>query len=531
MGYAIFLCANACSVAAGIVVGNQSALNEILVDSLFDMFAAVLYPILVLFYSANSFDFDRELFSINVEVLPAGSFECNARLFADPAERALFITSLNSLRILTFADLVLRLSMNFSFCLRFITVINLMVETAQTQKIRQSPWEALAQQFHQQRRVPKPVAAAFVAFGAAIVVYTQRSISISQTACSPYPECVAFAYQWGSGELCPCRTFVDVYRTPQTLKEWAEPIDVSETVNALSRAGMLQNLQLINRGLTRWPEGLRTCKNLQYLSLIYTETEELPEWAKDWTNLQFLLIEGKQLRPSLTYLPVELFSDMPYLQMIHIGAHAKLLSIPRLLGVPNLQSLTLAALYSVTEIPSFERVPKLQHLALPYMEALQTLPDMTPLQNLIDFSIFSITPVCCNGFMGKCDPADWFCVGNPMIDVPPSVCLGEGSPRPSVASQEVFKKFAPSLCLRSGFDIARTVDFLTPSMIEVCDGVSYRRCEYPPQSGRFGICMNNRLQVLMCMVNDDYIRLRQVQIQRKVGPPCDAIEEAWLGCG
>lgn len=42
--------------------------------------------------------------------------------------------------------------------------------------------------------------------------------------------------------------------------------------------------------------------------------------------------------------------------------------------------------------------------------------------------------------------------------------------------------------------------------------------------------MNSRLQVLSCILNDDYVRLRKVQIQKKVGPPCDIVVEAWLGC-
>lgn len=136
-----------------------------------------------------------------------------------------------------------------------------------------------------------------------------------------------------------------------------------------------------------------------------------------------------------------------------------------------------------------------------------------------------------NGFRGTCNPADWFCAGNSVFEVPPSPCLDEKSPLPTLATQRVLERFNATLCIRSGFDKAKIVDFLSQSQIEVCGGVPYRRCEFPPNSGKFGICINFRLQALMCVVNDDYVRLRKVQIQRNVGPPCDVVEEAWLGCG
>jgi hypothetical protein len=242
---------------------NPCADNNFLCS--FDLVAAVIYPILVLIYSFRRFHFDHDLFGIFLEVLPPGSFECSARLFADPAERELFIASLNSLRILSYTDLVLRLCMNLSFCHRFLTVVDLMVETASTQRTGTSRRESLAQMFRHQRRVPKPAAALFAAFAVAVVAYTQTSIASSHAACTPHPECVVYAYQWDAGDLCPCRTLVDIYRTPLTFQEWSEPVDVYEKVKTLSQAGMLQNLQLINRALRSWPEELQNCKNLQYM--------------------------------------------------------------------------------------------------------------------------------------------------------------------------------------------------------------------------------------------------------------------------
>jgi hypothetical protein len=39
--------------------------------------------------------------------------------------------------------------------------------------------------------------------------------------------------------------------------------------------------------------------------------------------------------------------------------------------------------------------------------------------------------------------------------------------------------------------------------------------------------MNNRLQALICMVNDDYIRLREVQIQRSLGRRVMSKKRGW----
>ncbi|GMF42117.1 unnamed protein product [Phytophthora lilii] len=212
---------------------------------------------------------------------------------------------------------------------------------------------------------------------------------------------------------------------------------------------------------------------------------------------------------------------MPFLQVLHLGVPPTLPRVPPLNGVPSLQSLTLAGLYLVTEIPSFEKVPKLQRLMLPHMDSLQTIPDMAPLKNLASFMIMSICPACCNGFIGHCDPTDWFCVGNPDIGVAASTCLAGNTSQPTSATASMLQRFAPTVCIRSGFDLSKTVELLSRDQVEICGGVPYRRCEYPRNSGKIGMCINNRLQVLMCMVNDDYIRLRKAQIQRKIGPVCE----------
>jgi hypothetical protein len=71
---------------------------------------------------------------------------------------------------------------------------------------------------------------------------------------------------------------------------------------------------------------------------------------------------------------------------------------------------------------------------------------------------------------------------------------------------------------------------LTREKIDMCGGIRYRQCEYPVGSGQVGICYNNRMQVLSCVVSPLYIGLRRAQIAAKVGPACDSAVEEWLGC-
>jgi hypothetical protein len=78
-----------------------------------------VYPILVLVYCYCTFNFDHAVFKTYLEKLPPSSFEHQARVFADPAEVALFRLSFDSLRIHTLLELALRIGMNLSFCYRF----------------------------------------------------------------------------------------------------------------------------------------------------------------------------------------------------------------------------------------------------------------------------------------------------------------------------------------------------------------------------------------------------------------------------
>ncbi|ETN03327.1 hypothetical protein PPTG_16357 [Phytophthora nicotianae INRA-310] len=79
-GWVAFISCNCLSCALNILLNKHSALTEILVDSIFDLIATIVYPILILIYCYHNFQFDHEVFRTYVEVLPPGSFEIIARL-------------------------------------------------------------------------------------------------------------------------------------------------------------------------------------------------------------------------------------------------------------------------------------------------------------------------------------------------------------------------------------------------------------------------------------------------------------------
>ncbi|KAF4034682.1 hypothetical protein GN244_ATG13338 [Phytophthora infestans] len=127
-GFAVFTALNSLLCAIEIINHRFTAFAEILIDSLFDLCAAVLFPIVVLFFSAKNFDFDRAVFHINMELLPVGSFERRARMFANPTEIELFRVSFNSLRIRTVSDYFLRIGMNLGFSHRFKRVVEVLIQ-------------------------------------------------------------------------------------------------------------------------------------------------------------------------------------------------------------------------------------------------------------------------------------------------------------------------------------------------------------------------------------------------------------------
>ncbi|KAL4124387.1 hypothetical protein PRIC2_007985 [Phytophthora ramorum] len=303
-GYAVFAALNSLFCAVEIISHRYTAFAEILIDSLFDLCAAVLFPIVVLVYSAENFDFDRAVYQINVEELPVGSFERRARMFASPTEIALFRVSFDSLRIRTVSDFFLRIGMNIGFSYRFKRVVEVLIQMQSLRQQHQGKKKgSLGQQSMLlespkaengsrscQRAAPKSAAILFIVYSIGVIAITQQAVSASQKACYFHPECVVFAYRWYDTEFCPCRALIDGNRAPKTYYEWTHPVDATKTVKDLAATGTLEMIQLINRQLTVLPDELRDCHNLNFLSLINCAIEELPTWAKDFRKLQYLWV-------------------------------------------------------------------------------------------------------------------------------------------------------------------------------------------------------------------------------------------------
>ncbi|KAE9274321.1 hypothetical protein PF008_g29624 [Phytophthora fragariae] len=292
-GYALFGAANSLSCAINILSDRVSVLTEVLIDSIFDLSAAVLFRITTLVFCYYNFEFDRKAYLTYMKILEPGSFEHIARLFADQAEIALFRVSFDSLRFSSVLDLVIQISMHLAFCYRIKRMMEVMIwrqhhAWISGRTLRKSsgsivPIETCLQ-------VPKAAAAVFLLYSVAAVVVTQQSVSQSIAVCSAYPECVVHAYQWTNDGPCPCLIFIDVNKSPKTYEEWNYPPDAYAALKAVSRFGVLESIQVINRHLLEFPEELRSCSKLKSIQLMYTSVEIVPQWAGEFKHLETLCV-------------------------------------------------------------------------------------------------------------------------------------------------------------------------------------------------------------------------------------------------
>ncbi|KAL3657656.1 hypothetical protein V7S43_017458 [Phytophthora oleae] len=532
-GWAAFISCNCLSCVQNILLDRYSALIEILVDSIFDLIATIVYPLLVLIYCYYNFHFDHNVFRTYTQVLPPGSFEIIARLFADPAQVELFRINFNSLRDQTPLLLVIHLLMNLSFWHRFKGIIEVMVRTN-----RRLVYPRRQTKFHarHRNRVPKPFALCFTVLSALVLPFAHYAIQNSRTACGPYAECLVYAYRFPwtyiSETVCPCRSLVDIDRGPKAFSEWVNPVDVTEQVKTLAASGDLKVLRLMNRQLIELPNELRNCQ-LEHLSLIYTSTNSFPDWTSNWKSLEFLHVEGKQGSENLVYLPKDLFSNMPHLLFLHFALHPSLESLPTLDGTPKLQTLELAHLFGLTRLPSLNKMLDLRGIVIAYLPLLETLPDLLSLRHLISVTVFRPSFLCCNGYLGPCDLSHPFCDADTAHGFLAATCLTDGTLRASPAMVSFLASFGPAVCFKTPDSILEFADIPTKISVDMCGGVPYRRCEIvdPVTNEAFeGMCYNLRMQVLSCNPDPNNIAVRKLQISLNVGTPCDVVEEEWLGC-
>lgn len=211
---------------------------------------------LVVSYCLSQFNFDRQLFEINLEIFPIGRFEKLARVIADPVNTAIIDTSLNSLRIRSATDFVTRLGTNLALCYHFSQLVSLA-----RLRGRKHP-----------SRYPRrhPIGLLFVVVPICIAGFVGLSVTTSQFACSQHPECVVHAHRWTvaqNGDLtkCPCIALIDADPAPKSIMDWLHPRNVTDKVAQLASTGDLETLQLINRQLVILPAALKHCLKLKHL--------------------------------------------------------------------------------------------------------------------------------------------------------------------------------------------------------------------------------------------------------------------------
>lgn len=259
LGYSIFLIVHSVVVTSVLFRQRLTALEEIVIDSAFDLISTIALPMIVLLHAYATCDIDYASFHIYNEVLPEGSFERRARMSANPYTIANFRLSIDDLRIRSASDVFIRLGMNLFFSYRF----NRMIEELVYQ--RSSGRSSTTKIIDKQRHVPKVVALIFVAAAGLVVVYVTLSIVNSRNACARYLQCVTYAYWINTNGSCPCLTLIDASPFTRTYDEWLNPPNVTETVRELASLGTLTTLQLINRNLPELPEELRACTGLELL--------------------------------------------------------------------------------------------------------------------------------------------------------------------------------------------------------------------------------------------------------------------------
>ncbi|KAG3173435.1 hypothetical protein PI126_g836 [Phytophthora idaei] len=140
--------------------------------------------------------------------------------------------------------------------------------------------------------------------------------------------------------------------SPANFSAWIDPPDATTEVSKLAASGDLEILQLVNRRLSDLPEPIRRCSHLKHIALIFTHTTTLPVWTSEFTDLEFLHIQGKARTTSLASLPQGLFRKMKKLTFLHLGAHRMLPKPPDVASLTNLRSITMAKLEALETLPA-----------------------------------------------------------------------------------------------------------------------------------------------------------------------------------
>ncbi|KAK1938944.1 Reticulon-4 receptor [Phytophthora citrophthora] len=495
---------------------SLSGLTEVFVDIFFDFAVVVVYPLLGVAYCLSTFSLDRIKIAISLEIFPVGWFERNASVIANPVQTDIFYKALKSLQIFSLMDFCLRIGVHLVFSYRLYRVAEL-VQRPRKRQFRLYPKRHLSS------------IAALIGFVVAMIIFVEKSVYTSALACQLHPECAVKAHRWitvekGNLTQCPCLTVIDGNHAPKTFEEWIQPKDVTLKIIQLATTGDLRTIQLTNRYFPIFPEELRACRHLRHLSLVYTSTESLPSWVKDFVEMEYLYVEGT-FTNSLVELPDDMFDDMSSLTFIHLGMHRRLSKLPSFNGLVSLKTLTLAVFTSLIELPAFDNLHNLERLVLSFVPAIDVLPDLKSLQKLKAFSVNDRGAWCCNGFLKDCDLKDFFCAAQPFWGIPRASCLSPIT-KASTDTLAIVDKFATTVCTKQVTN-SPGPGFPTQENIAQCNGILYRKCSLP--GFKEAMCFNARFMVIFCSQDTLIIEMRRRQIQLGVGDTCNPEYEGWLG--
>ncbi|KAL3661551.1 hypothetical protein V7S43_013311 [Phytophthora oleae] len=490
---------------------------------LFDLFFAVFAPIVMLLYSYYNFHLDRETFSIREETLTPGSFDRIARLFADPIEVQLVKTSFANLQITEGEYILVKCFLNLLGIYKWKKVIAHLILANRSRREEKG---AKAHAHHPHSRMHTMLGGfIFVCCSVGIAIYTGLAISTSINNCASYQHCSVYSYRWDWGHKtsCPCIVFIDADLAPKTYNEWINAPDVTDSLRALAMNGHLQTIQIVNRALPELPEELRLCNKLKELILIYTKMQRIPDWAKEFTSLQYLHIESNFFHSSLQYIPLDLFTTMPNLRFLRTGGASGLTEYPSLKGLSKLSTLVMTIVRHLKELPNLDELSSLTTLYIADAIHIHSLPSLTGLTSLKNFALFRRNQICCDGWAtGYCDLTNFQCL--PRTNEPAVTCTSDRIPAADLA---IIQRIDGFLC---GKNITQDLEASEPTLEStdgICQGILYRECYL---NGLRGICYNGRMQVVHCDVFGEYETMRRLQISRGVGGVCDPETEAWLGC-
>ncbi|ETP45765.1 hypothetical protein F442_07890 [Phytophthora nicotianae P10297] len=343
--------------------------------------------------------------------------------------------------------------------------------------------------------------------------------------------------------------------SPANFSVWIDPPNVTTKVSKLAASGDLEILQLVNRRLPEFPETLHHCSRLKHIDLIFTHTTTLPVWASEFTDLEFLHIQGKARTTSLASLPQGLFSNMKKLTFLHLGAHMMLPKLPDVAGLTNLRSITMARLEALDSLPEdFAQLTRLEIMLVLAMPRLKTFPDLTRAHQTLKMLVVDSCPLCCNGFLqSDCNLKRNTCGKGAQVE---ALSCELPDHTATTGTLELFKSFDSTVCVNqtgpppsidqanpgnippdprnSTFPPMKPEDEFERS-VKQCIGI-YRECKPEPSphtpvfGSSSGICFSDRFMPISCSGDPNTIELRRQQIMKNIGPICNPKYEEWLGC-